>query len=420
MPCHLPLAGSLLALLAIGPGPALAGEVLEMWVHGSNALDEHAALKAIVADFNAAQTDWTVTLRPPLFMNYTEAVTNAAAAGTLPDILDVEAGTVALWAWKGFLQPLPLDETRLAPLLPGTHGYYQGQLYGQGLWDSSLALITRESTLQSLKLRRPTPDAPWSRAEFDAALAAARKSGRFRFALDLGMAWKGDWPSYAFAPFLRSFGADLVAEGQPDRARGVLNGPEALAWGAWWQGLFAAGYAEVLQDPGARDGGFLSGDYAFSWNGVWAGLSARDAFDDVIFLPPPDLGQGAKTGVGGWQFAVGAGSRHADGVAEFLDFALQDRQIARFAAVNGMIPASAGAAAELDSYRPGGPLEPFRALAAAEASPRPASPGYAAQARAFETATTAIAAGAEVGQALDAAVTEIEADLARNAGYAAR
>ena len=38
------------------------------------------------------------------------------------------------------------------------------------------------------------------------ARKAAKSSGKFEHALDLGMAWKGEWFPYAFGPFIQSFG----------------------------------------------------------------------------------------------------------------------------------------------------------------------------------------------------------------------
>ena len=114
------------------------------------------------------------------------------------------------WAWAGYLQPLKIDESKIANFLPGTKGMWNGQLYSIGLWDAAVALVTRQSTLDELGLRTPTVDAPWTKDEFMAALDAAKASGKWEYALDLGMAWTGEWYPYAFSPFLQSFGGDIV------------------------------------------------------------------------------------------------------------------------------------------------------------------------------------------------------------------
>jgi len=48
---------------------------------------------------------------------------------------------------------------------------------------------------------------------------------------------------------------------------------------------------------------------------------------------------------------------------------------------------------------------------------RPVTPGYAVVAKVFEKALADIANGADVADTLDAAVDEIDADIAKNGGY---
>ena len=42
-------------------------------------------------------------------------------------------------------------------------------------------------------------------------------------------------------------------------------------------------------------------------------------FDDAIFLPAPDFGNGPKIGAASWQFGVSAKSAHPDGAAKFIE-----------------------------------------------------------------------------------------------------
>ncbi|TIM39575.1 MAG: hypothetical protein E5Y69_12935, partial [Mesorhizobium sp.] len=101
-----------------------------------------------------------------------------------------------------------------------------------------------------LGLRTPTVDKPWSSEEFMAALDAAKASGKYEFALDLGMNDQAEWYSYAFSPFLQSFGGDIVDRSTYRTAEGALNGEAAQAFGKWWQSLFTGGYAPgTSEDP---------------------------------------------------------------------------------------------------------------------------------------------------------------------------
>lgn len=410
------LAGALVASTLFA-GAAVAQTELTMWYHGAGNSVEADLINKLVADFNGSQADWKVTLQSFPQIAYNDSVVAGALAGSLPDILDVDGPVMPNWAWAGYLQPLVIDESKIASFLPGTKGMWDGKLYSIGLWDAAIALVTRQSYLDELGLRTPTLEQPWTAAEFQGALDAAKNSGKFEYALDLGMAWTGEWYPYAFSPFLQSFGGDLVDRSTYQTAEGALNGDAAMAFGAWWQGLFTGGYAQATQDGADRDSGFGSGKYAFSWNGNWAALGALAAFEDTVFLPAPDYGNGPKIGAASWQFGVAATSKNPAGAAAFIEFAIQDKYLADFSNGIGLIPATPTAAAMVDNYKDGGPLSVFFGLSSAQGLLRPVTPGYVVQAKVFEKALADIANGADVGEALDAATDEINADIEKNGGY---
>lgn len=410
------LAASLVCASAMSSA-AFAQTTLTMWYHGAGNEDESNIINQIISDFNASQSDWVVEIESFPQAAYNDSVVAGALAGNLPDILDVDGPVMPNWAWSGYMQPLQIDETKIANYLPGTKGVWNGELYSIGLWDAAISLVTRQSYLDELGLRVPTLEQPWTGEEFMDALAKAKASGKFDYALDLGTAWTGEWYPYAFSPFLQSFGGDIVDRATYTTAEGVLNGDAAVEFGNWWQGLFTEGYAQATQDPADRDNGFNSGKYAFSWNGNWAALGTLDAYDDVLFLPAPDFGNGPKIGAASWQFGVSASSEHPEGASAFIEFALQDKYLAEFSNGIGLIPATASAAAMTENYKEGGPLAVFFELSEAQALVRPVTPGYVVAAKVFEKALADIANGADVQDTLDSAVDEIDADIAKNDNY---
>ena len=396
---------------------AQAQETLSMWYHGAGNEVEQKLINELITDFNASQSDWKVELQSFPQAAYNDSVVAGALAGNLPDILDVDGPNMPNWAWAGYMQPLTIDESKIANFLPGTKGVWDGKLYSIGLWDAAVALVTRQSTIDELKLRKPTVEEPWTKEEFMAALDAAKAAGKWEYPLDLGMAWTGEWYPYAFSPFLQSFGGDIVDRSTYKTADGALNGDAAMAFGEWWQGLFKNGYAQATQDPADRDSGFAAGKYAFSWNGNWAALGALSAFSDTVFLPPPDFGAGPKIGGASWQFGVSATSKHPEGAAAFIEFALQDKYLAAFSNGIGLIPATSTASEMVDNYKSGGPLAVFGEYSSKMALVRPVTPGYVVQAKVFEKAVADIANGADVAATLDAAADEINADIEKNNGY---
>ncbi|MEM1399332.1 MAG: extracellular solute-binding protein [Pseudomonadota bacterium] len=407
------------AIIALSAGGALAQTELNMWYHGAGNETESNIINSIIDDFNASQSDWSVAIESFPQASYNDSVEAAALAGNLPCIIDVDGPVMPRWAWAGYMQPLPIDQSKLDNFLPGPKGFWDGELYAIGLWDAAVAMVTRQSYLDELGIRTPTLEAPWTGEEFAAALDTIKASGKFEYPLDLGMAWTGEWYPYAFSPFLQSFGGDIIDRETYASANDVLNGDEAIAFGEWWQGLFANDYApSTSQDPADRDTGFVDGKYAISYNGNWAALSILEAFpDDTLFLPNIDFGNGSVIGAASWQFGVSASCEHPDGAAAFIEHAIQDQYLTTFSDGIGLIPPTPASAAASKNYSEGGPMEVFYSLSQEQALVRPVTPGYPVAAKVFEKALSDIANGADVADTLDAAVDEIDADIEANQGY---
>lgn len=407
-------------LLAVFGGVASAQATqISLWYHGAGNEVEREILLQIIADFNASQSDWEVVLEEFPQESYNTSVTAAALAGTLPDIIDVDGPVMPNWAWSGYMAPLSLSEGALDGFLPGTIGTWNGEVYSVGLWDAAVAIYARRSVLEANSIRIPTLEEPWTLEEFDSILETLQATGEFEYALDLGLAWTGEWYPYAFSPLLQSFGGDLIDRETYLTAEGVLNGDEAVAFGEWWQSLFERGLVPGTSQDGAdRETGFLDGRYALQWNGNWAALPALEAYgDDMLFLPAPDFGAGSTIGAASWQFGVSATSQNQEGANAFIEFALQDQYLAAFSDGIGLIPATASAAALTQNYAEGGALAVFFELSNEQALIRPPTPGYVVMALVFEKALADIANGADVIETLDATVDEINADIEANSGY---
>lgn len=409
---------SFAAVAAFVSTPALAQTELTMWYHAAGNPIESGIIAQIIEDFNASQSEWSVSFQSFPQASYNESVVAAALAGNLPDIIDVDGPNMPNWAWAGYLQPLVIDESVTANFLPSAKGVWNGELYSIGLWDSVVAMTTRQSYLDKYGIRTPTIEQPWTLEEFDAALVTLKDSGDFDYPLDLWMANQVEWYSYAFAPFLWSFGGDLVDRETYQTAEGVLNGDAAMQFGEWWQSLFQRELVPgPSQSPADHDTGFLEGKYAMTWIGNWTAVANMEAFDDVVFLPAPDFGEGSKIGAASWQFAVSKTSANPEGAAAFIEFALQDKYLAAFSDGRGLVPATPGAAAMSQNYSDGAPLEVFYDLTEAQAMIRPVTPGYVVASRIFRKALTDIANGADVADSLDLAVEEIDRDIQDNQGY---
>ncbi len=406
-------------MLVTFSGLASAQTELSLWYHGAGNEIERSILIGIIDDFNASQSDYTVALEEFPQGSYNSSIVAAALAGDLPDIIDVDGPVMPGWAWAGYMAPLNLSEGALDDFLPGAIGSWNGEVYSVGLWDAAVAIYARRSDLEANDIRIPTLDDPWTGDEFDGILETLQATGEFEYAFDVGMAWAGEWYNYAFAPFLQSFGGDLIDRSTYLSAEGVLNGDAGIAFGEWWQSLFERGLAPGTSQDGAdRETGFIDGRYALQWNGNWAAITALDALgDDALFLPAPDFGNGSTIGAASWQFGISSSSKNKEGANAFIEFAIQDEYLAAFSDGIGLIPSTSGAAAISEYYSEGGLLEVFFELSNRQALVRPVTPGYATMGLIVEKVFADIANGADVQDTLDAAVDEIEQDIEDNGGY---
>jgi multiple sugar transport system substrate-binding protein len=355
------------------PAAASSATKLSMWYHGAGNKVERDILLGIIDDYNASQDKYVVEVQDFPQASYNESIVAGALAGNLPDIIDVDGPVMPNWAWAGYMVPLDIPQDKIDSFLPTTIGRWEGKVYSVGLWEAACAIYARKSVLEENGIRIPTLAEPWDLKEFDAALETLQATGKYDHALDLGMAWKGEWYPYGFSPFLQSFGGDIIDRSTFTTAEGALNGPEAVAFGEWWQSLFKRNLVSPpTHDSADRDTGFIDGKYAMMWNGNWAGAGALEPFgDDLLILPAPDFGNGSRIGAGSWQFGVSAKSEHKEGATEFIEFMMQDKYLVAFSDGINNIPSTSTAAAVSKNFAPGAPFEIFFELSAAQSTLRP-------------------------------------------------
>ncbi|GAB3890598.1 ABC transporter substrate-binding protein [Kibdelosporangium lantanae] len=388
---------------------------ITMWTHSAGNPGELAVYQRIISEFNASQTQYRIVQQNFPQGSYNDAVTAAATAHKLPCLLDMDGPVMPNWAWAGYLQPLGLPDSLLDSLLPTTVGRYKGTVYSAGYWDAALSIFARKSVLDRNNIRTPTVDKPWTLDEFDAAVTTLKANG-YRTPLDLGAADKGEWWSYAYSPMLQSAGGDLINRDTMKTAAGTLNGPDAVRFFTWFQQAFKNGWADNTGPVGNQR--FIDDKVALSYTGVW---NAKDALasvgNDLLILPPVDLGKGPKIGGGSWQWGISAGCKNADGARAYLKFSFQDKYLTAFADSQVVIPSTTAAAAASKYFSDTGPLHQFVVLSRKFALARPATPGYPVISSTFEKAAKDIMSGADVQPTLDAAVRSIDTDIKSQNGY---
>lgn len=391
--------------------------VITLWRHTSDGQAELDESLAQIAAFNASQSEWRIVSEQLPQESYTESVTAGALAGTLPCVLDFDGPTVPNFAWAGHVRTLDefVTQELLDDLLPSAVGTYQEDIYALGQFDAAVGIYARRSVLEANDIRIATVDEPWTLEEFDAALELLASLDEFDLAIDMHTAYSGEWWPYAFSPILQSFGGDLINRDNFLEAEGVLNGPEALAWGEWFQNLFQSG----LADPTAADDqAFQQGRAALAYIGNWAYPGMLDAWgDDLVIMPPPDFGNGPVVGGASWQWGISTTCEYPEGAWAFIEFILEADNVAAMSDATGLIPATASGAALTENYAEGGPLNIFVDISNSFSVMRPPTPAYPVIASVFENAAREIALGADVQDMLDDAVDAIEQNIEDNDGY---
>ncbi len=398
--------------------PLAAGKTqVSMWSHSAGNPKEIAVVQQQIKEYNASQDKYEIVLEAFPQASYNDSVAAASVAGSLPCVLDLDAPTVPNFAWSGYVQPLPVTDAEIEKMgiLPADVGRFQDKVYSMGQFDVALLIYGRKSILDKYKIRIPTLDQPWTKDEFMAALDTLKNSGEFEYPVDLNASGTGEWVPYAYSPFLQSFGADLVDRKTYLTAEGVLNGPEALAWGEWFQGMFKNKYANPTP---ADDQGYLQGRIPLWYTGSWSANDVVKAYgEDALFLPSPDFGKGPKIGAGSWQWGISKTCAAPEGAWQFINYMMQPKQVAAMSVATGLVPTTFDAAALTDTYKEGGPFRVFYDMAKKYAVVRPPTPGYLIVSSAFEQATLAIRDGGNVQNALDDAVDKINRDITDHNNY---
>ncbi|MFH9821890.1 ABC transporter substrate-binding protein [Streptomyces bobili] len=416
-------ATALVAGCASGDGGSTSGasgDTLTLWTHNAGNSAELDVVKKIISDFNSSQDTYKVKLQAFPQNDYNSSVVAAASARKLPCLLDVDGPNVANWAWGGYLAPIDVadSEVPLSDQLPSTVGRYQNKVYGFGFYDVALTHFARKSVLKEHGIRIPTLEKPWTRAEFDAALAKLKESGKFDYPLEMGTGGSGEWWSYAYSPQLQSFGGDLMDRDGYEAASGTLDSEKSVEWATWFRSLVSKGY--ISKKSGADPNkDFLAGKSAIQWDGSWnAAKNADKLGDDLAIIPPVDFGNGPKIGGASWQWAMSSSCSNKEGAQAWLKFSRQTKYFVDYAKATGTLPATDTAAQQIDGYEPGGKFNDLVEFARKFAEVRPVTPAYPYVSTEFEKAAKDILAGADPKDALGRAAKDIDTNLKTNNYYA--
>lgn len=310
------------------------------------------ANKALVAEWNATHPDIQVQYVQGSWSSVHDQLLTSFEGGEAPDVIHDASDDLADFAYGGYLADLrPLLSDRLKADIPArswetTAFGADGGVYGVPFLQEPRVLMANTALLRSSGVRIPTPEAPWSWAEFRTATRQLTAEGRY------GVAWPLKDPVSATLNLGVSAGGRLFHR-EPD-------GKVTLRWAEGDAVVPGTIRAQVDTDHSASSAtlgmggsdtlpGFFGGKYAM----VPLGFSYRQqivrqappGFEWQV-LPPPAGADGPAQGVSPQTLSIAQDSPYKKEAAAFIDFLLRPANMVRLARGDWMLPTGTQALAD--------------------------------------------------------------------------
>ncbi|WP_435225107.1 ABC transporter substrate-binding protein [Streptomyces sp. Tue6028] len=301
-----------------------------------------AANKDLVAEWNATHPDVKVKYVQGSWDSVHDQLLTSFEGGEAPDVIHDASDDLADFAYGGYLADLRgLLSDRLKSDIPQRS--WQTTTFGEGIYgvpflQEPRVLIADAGRLRKSGVRIPTPERPWSWAEFRQVTKKLSGDGRY------GVAWPLKEPVSATLNLSLSAGGQLFHRGADGRVTvRVEVGDQLVPRTIHDQvGTDRSAPGSTLGSGGSDTlPGFFGGKYAM----VPLGFSYRQqivqqapkGFDWQV-LPAPAGADGLTQGVSPQTLSIAEDSPHKKEAAEFVDFLLRPKNMVRLALGDWMLP----------------------------------------------------------------------------------
>ncbi|MGC5563477.1 ABC transporter substrate-binding protein [Streptomyces sp. FR-108] len=301
------------------------------------------ANKELVREWNAAHPDVEVEYVQGSWDSVHDQLLTSFEGGEAPDIIHDASDDLADFAYGGYLADLRgLLSERLTSDIPGrsweTTTFGDG-IYGVPFLQEPRVLIANARWLKESGVRIPTPEQPWSWAEFR-RITDRLSTGEGKY----GVAWPLKEPVSATLNLSLSSGGQLFHRGADGKVRIRFEEGDAVVPRTIHDQVNVDDSASgSTLGSGGSDTlpGFFGGKYAM----VPLGFSYRQqivqqapkGFDWQV-LPAPAGVDGLTQGVSPQTLSVAEDSPHKKEAAAFIDFLLRPRNMVRLALGDWMLP----------------------------------------------------------------------------------
>ncbi|MCX5417426.1 ABC transporter substrate-binding protein [Streptomyces sp. NBC_00059] len=310
------------------------------------------ANEELVREWNAAHPGIQVDYVQGSWDNVHDQLLTAFEGGEAPDIIHDASDDLADFAYGGYLADLrTLLPERLKKDIPqqswSTTTFGDG-VYGVPFLQEPKVLIANTEILRSSGVRIPTPDKPWSWAEFRQVTDELTNKEKGTY----GVAWPLKEPVSVTLNLGLSAGGRLFHRGADGKVTIRFDEGDRIMPGTVRNQVNSDGSAaRTALGMGGSDSlpGFFGGKYAM----VPLGFSYRQqvveqapkGFEWTV-LPAPAGSEGLAQGVSPQTLSVAEESPHKKEAAQFIDFLLRPENMVRLAKGDWMLPTGTEALAD--------------------------------------------------------------------------
>ncbi|MEU6382568.1 extracellular solute-binding protein [Streptomyces bauhiniae] len=309
-----------------------------------------AANKELVREWNAAHPDVQVEYVQGDWDSVHDQLLTSFEGGEAPDVIHDASDDLADFAYGGDLADLSgLLPARLKSDIPRRS--WQATTFGKGVYgvpflQEPRVLIANSAWLRKAKVRIPTPEHPWSWAEFREITARLSGDGTY------GVAWPLKEPVSVTLNLGLSAGGTLFQRGSDGKVSVRFGAGDAVVPRTVRDQISRdrSAPASTLGSGGSDTlPGFFGGRYAM----VPLGFSYRQQIEQQApkgfeweVLPAPAGADGLTQGVSPQTLSVSQDCPHKKEAAQFIDFLLRPKNMVRLALGDWMLPTGTEALAD--------------------------------------------------------------------------
>ncbi|MFZ4264718.1 ABC transporter substrate-binding protein [Streptomyces arboris] len=300
------------------------------------------ANKQLVKEWNAAHPDVQVDYVQGSWDNVHDQLLTSFEGGEAPDVIHDASDDLADFAYGGYLADLrPLLPERLKADIPEQSWRtttFDGGIYGVPFLQEPRVLIANTEILKASGVRIPTPEQPWSWAEFRKVSKELTGKGRY------GVAWPLKEPVSVTLNLGLSGGGQLFHRDADGRAELRFEEGDRVVTGTIHDQVNTdRSAARTALGMGGSDAlpGFFGGRYAMLPLGFayrqQVVEQAPEGFKWTV-LPAPAGSGGLAQGVSPQTLSVAEDSPHKEEAVAFIDFLLRPPNMVRLARGDWMLP----------------------------------------------------------------------------------